>query len=113
MKRDRAWAVGQLRHLYKQMLEGAVSDQAAAARGLLGPAIEKLEQAQDADERTFDNEVLCPAVYKWVKGDGSEPYSPVVASLTVLVHDLLQADRARREKELDDERAAFPDLEKD
>lgn len=40
---EATWAVGQLRHLYKQMLSGSVRDTAQAARGLLGPAIEKLE----------------------------------------------------------------------
>jgi hypothetical protein len=42
-------------------------------------------------DRDLSNEI-CSACYKWVKGDGPEPYSPAVASLTVMVHDL--ADRA-------------------
>lgn len=37
------WAVGNLRHLYRQMMNGGVLDTAQAARGLLGPAIEALE----------------------------------------------------------------------
>lgn len=40
---DFAFALGQLRHLYKQMLAGDVVDTSRAARGLLGPAIEILE----------------------------------------------------------------------
>ena len=48
------------------------------------------------DDPTFDNEVVCPAIYKWVKGDGPEPYSPTVASLTVMVCDLIRRDRERR-----------------
>lgn len=47
------------------------------------------------DRQTFDNEVVCRAVYAWVKGDGPEPYSPVVASLTVLVGRIVDAERAR------------------
>ena len=38
--------LGQLRHLYQQMLNGQVKDTAQAARGLLGPAIEFLEKNQ-------------------------------------------------------------------
>ena len=38
------WALGQLRHLYQQMLDGQVTDVRTAATGLLGPAIEGLEQ---------------------------------------------------------------------
>jgi hypothetical protein len=41
--RDPAWAVGQLRHLYRLMMAGHAARQAEAARGLLGPAIEALE----------------------------------------------------------------------
>jgi hypothetical protein len=42
---EAAFALGQLRHLYAQMLvEGRVLDTAEAARGLLGPAIETLER---------------------------------------------------------------------
>ncbi len=36
-------ALAQLRHLYAQMLSGDVRDTAEAARGLLGPAIERIE----------------------------------------------------------------------
>jgi hypothetical protein len=48
------------------------------------------------NDTDFDNKVVCPAIYKWVKGDGPEPYSPAVASLTVLVLDLLKRDRQRQ-----------------
>jgi hypothetical protein len=37
--------IAQLRHLYQQMLDGQVRNTAAAARGLLGPAIEAAEWA--------------------------------------------------------------------
>lgn len=43
----------------------------------------------------FDSEVVCRAVYAWVKGDSPEPYSPAVASLTCLVLDLLRLERKR------------------
>lgn len=36
-------ALASLRHLYAQLIQGAVSPQPSAARGLLGPAIEALE----------------------------------------------------------------------
>lgn len=49
------------------------------------------------DVHKFDNEVVCRAVYAWLKGDGYEPYSPVVASLTCLVMDIVRAERARHE----------------
>jgi hypothetical protein len=49
------------------------------------------------NDHDFDNKVVCPAIYTWVKGDGPEPYSPAVASLTVLVLDLLKMDRQRQE----------------
>lgn len=42
---DEARAIGNLRHLYRQMIGGQVKDVAEAARGLLGPAIETLEVA--------------------------------------------------------------------
>lgn len=45
MTRDTA--IAQLRHLYSQMISGDVKDTAEAARGLLGPAIEALEQTID------------------------------------------------------------------
>lgn len=51
---------------------------------------------EEMDDTTFDNEVVCRSVYKWVKGDGPEPYSPTVASLTVMVCDLIKRDRERR-----------------
>lgn len=47
------------------------------------------------DAHKFDNEVVCTAVYMWLKGDGHEPYSPVVASLTCLVMDIVRAERFR------------------
>jgi hypothetical protein len=37
------FALAQLRHLYKNLLDRAIGDQTAAARNLLGPAIEALE----------------------------------------------------------------------
>lgn len=43
-------AVGQLRHLYKLMVSGHVIDTAEAARGLLGPNIERLENYLDRQE---------------------------------------------------------------
>jgi len=47
IKREQAiqYALAKLRHLYKQMRAGQVTDTAAAARGLLGPAIEEIERA--------------------------------------------------------------------
>lgn len=59
------------------------------------------------DSKKFDNDIVCPAIYKWVKGDGPEPYSPVVASLTVLVCSLLRDDRRRRRLECE---ATAPEL---
>lgn len=44
-----AQAVGQLRHLYTQMLASAVRDQPAAARGLLEPAIAEVERRLSTD----------------------------------------------------------------
>lgn len=44
--REFEWALGQLRHLYKQMKQGIALDPRHAAQGLLGPAIEKLENYQ-------------------------------------------------------------------
>ncbi len=41
-------ALAQLRHLYAQMVGGHVKDCAGAARGLLGPSIETLEQMNPA-----------------------------------------------------------------
>jgi hypothetical protein len=38
-----AFHLGQLRHLYAQMVTGGVTDTAEAARGLLGPAIAHFE----------------------------------------------------------------------
>jgi hypothetical protein len=34
---------------------------------------------------------ICDACYKWVKGDGPEPYSPEVADLTAFVMALCKA----------------------
>ncbi len=39
--------LAQLRHLYAQMVNGHVTDTAGAARGLLGPAIARLEKLMD------------------------------------------------------------------
>jgi hypothetical protein len=47
---SRAFAMGQLRHLYAQMVGGAVKNTTHAATGLLGPAIEALELADKAAE---------------------------------------------------------------
>lgn len=44
-------ALRDLRHLYEQMLDGRVTDTAEAARGLLGPAIERVERVADWMER--------------------------------------------------------------
>ena len=38
------WAAGQCRHLFRQMCSGTIKHQEFAARGLLGPVIERLEQ---------------------------------------------------------------------
>jgi hypothetical protein len=43
-----AFAVGQLRHLFRLMLDGHVKNAAEAARGLLGPVIERLEPLASA-----------------------------------------------------------------
>jgi hypothetical protein len=47
-------ALAQLRHLYDQMLRGYVKDTAEAARGLLGPAIERLECMAAIDYTSLD-----------------------------------------------------------
>lgn len=47
-------ALAQLRHLYAQMLAGEVIDTAEAARGLLGPAIERLEVQQHETAAEFE-----------------------------------------------------------
>lgn len=44
-EKEVAFALAQLRHLYKQLLEGHVVNQRAAAKHLLGPAVERLEKA--------------------------------------------------------------------
>lgn len=41
-------ALANLRHAYRQLLEGVVVDQAAFAKGLIGPAIAAMERAQSA-----------------------------------------------------------------
>jgi hypothetical protein len=51
-------------------------------------------------EQTFNNEVVCRAVYKYAKGEGPEPYSPTVAELTGFVFELIRADRNRRKSKL-------------
>jgi hypothetical protein len=43
MRRYLLFALAQLRHLYTMMMAGQVRDARAAARGLLGPAIERIE----------------------------------------------------------------------
>jgi hypothetical protein len=45
---SRSHAMGQLRHLYSQMIKGVVLNPQGAALGLLGPAIEELEHADRA-----------------------------------------------------------------
>lgn len=42
--RQAAFQVAQLRHLYAQMVNGGIGNQAAAARGLLSPAIGQMEK---------------------------------------------------------------------
>ena len=42
------YALRNLRHLYEQLLVGRIGVQAAAATGLLGPAIEKVERVEAA-----------------------------------------------------------------
>jgi hypothetical protein len=53
-------AIAQLRHLYQQMMGGHVSDTIGAAEGLLGPAIEALEESQRrlASDMVFIDERL-------------------------------------------------------
>lgn len=51
----------------------------------------------EMDDYTFDD-VVCRVVYDWLKGDGPEPYSVAVSSLTVMVLGLIKRDRARRAK---------------
>lgn len=41
-------ALAQLRHAYKQLIEGVVKDQAQFAKGLIGPVIEHLEKTQQS-----------------------------------------------------------------
>lgn len=56
------WAIGQLRHLYAQMVNGHVRDVKSAATGLLGPAIEALESASPAQgEAGRDRCIKCHA----------------------------------------------------
>jgi hypothetical protein len=38
--------LAQLRHAYAQLIGGVVKDQSQFAKGLIGPAIEKLEKIQ-------------------------------------------------------------------
>lgn len=38
------FVLGQLRHLYKQLMDNGIGDQRAAAEGLVGPVIERLEK---------------------------------------------------------------------
>lgn len=44
-------ALGNLRHLYEQMLDGRVTNTAEAARGLLGRSIEALERLDQARQQ--------------------------------------------------------------
>jgi hypothetical protein len=46
MEKEMAFVLAQLRHGYQQLIQGAVKNQHAFARGLIGPCIEKLERAQ-------------------------------------------------------------------
>lgn len=46
-------ALANLRHLYQQMIAGQVADVGAAARSLLGPAIEGIE-AECSDRQNFE-----------------------------------------------------------
>ena len=41
-----SFALAQLRHAYAQLLRGAVVDQAGFAKGLIGPAIARIEESQ-------------------------------------------------------------------
>lgn len=44
------FAIAQLRHAYKNALDGQIGDQRAFARGLLGPAIERVEEHKAAHD---------------------------------------------------------------
>lgn len=44
------YAIGRLRHLYELMVTGYVTDAPEAARGLLGPAIERIEKWRDTKQ---------------------------------------------------------------
>lgn len=56
MRRIR-YAVAQLRHLYQQMVSDGVHDTRAAARGLLAPSIEALEDLLTPYEEAADPSV--------------------------------------------------------
>lgn len=49
-------------------------------------------------DENFDNDIVCRAVYNWCKekSEGREPYSPFVASVTILVLDILKLERERK-----------------
>jgi hypothetical protein len=61
---SRAFAMGQLRHLYAQMVGGDVTNTSRAATGLLGPAIAALELADKAaaPRDMFEESMRDPAV---------------------------------------------------
>lgn len=44
---DLTFQIAQLRHAYKQLVEGNVKDQKAFANGLIAPVIKALEQTQE------------------------------------------------------------------
>jgi hypothetical protein len=50
MQNAKEFHLAQLRHAYKQLIEGRVTNQARLAKGLIGPAIEAFEQELDAED---------------------------------------------------------------
>lgn len=54
-------AMAQLRHLYEHLMNGRILNQAEAARGLLGPAIEQLEKELNWKVHESDQEQRNPA----------------------------------------------------
>lgn len=68
-------ALRHMRHLYMQMLDGHVKDTASAARGLLGPAIELVEDAatppsryvKSATDLSADEREALEWLIDWVK----------------------------------------------
>lgn len=47
--------IAQLRHLYKQMINGEVKDNKSAAKYLLGPVIEKLENMTNNTNKRLES----------------------------------------------------------